>query len=299
MDRKDITKKRGPGRPPRRILPPLATKGIVDTPEFDDNIIEFCYYDPMLFKHLFCLFKNLKVRDIYMIFSKDKFYFLTKDHTGNRILVPIDCSKVLHYYCGAETRLCLSVNKDNIQSIFLNLNKNIQRITIAYEHSDDMLQIRLDNNNIGKIETRNVLVNIRDIDDELSSVLNEINNDKHVLSFSLPAKEFKELICSVCSYGDKFKIEKHGHGPLTISFSRTHTNNCTDEFTDSDKISLFHNLTEKQTFTCQLYAILLKSIAGSIVNSKVMLKCFNDNIAIISSTITDICDVYIIAENNE
>lgn len=291
-------KKRGPGRPPRRILPPLATKGIVDTPEYEENVMEFCYYDPMLFKHLFSLFKNLKVRELFMVFTKTTFSFITHDHIGNRVIVNIDCSKVLHYYCN-EDPLYIAVNRDNIQSIFLNLNKNIDRITLSYENGYDMLQIRLDNNAISKIENRNVLVSVRTPDPDVISILEDINRTDHIISFSLPAREFKELVCSVCCYGDRFKVEKHGNGPLMITFSRTHTTNCIDEFMDGDKIQLFHTLTDKQTFTCQLYAMLLKSIAGSIINSKVNIKCYDNNIACIQSNITDICTVSIMAEKND
>ena len=292
--------RRGPGRPPRRILAPLTVKGIVDEPECEDNIMEFCYYDPSIFKYLFSLFKNLKVRDIYLIFTPTEFLMLTQDHIGNRILINIECSKIIHYYCKPEDKqLCLLVNKDNIQTIFLNLNKNIDRTTFSYERGDDMLQIRLDNSNLGKIETRNVLICLKTPDEELYSVINEITTKKSVIKFSLPIREFKETVCSVCCYGDRFRIEKHGNGPLTIAFSRTHTNNCTDEFTDPEKIMLIHSITDNQSFSCHLYAMLLKAIAVSIINSKVDIQCYDNNIALISSTISDICTFHIMAERNE
>lgn len=226
----NIKQRRGPGRPPRRILPPLTVKGIVDQPENEDNILEFCYYDPTIFKYLFSLFKNLKVRDIYLIFTKDSFSMATKDHIGNRILITIDCSKVIHFYCKPEgEKLCLLVNKDNIQTIFLNLNKNIDRTTFSYEKGDDMLQVRLDNTSLGKIETRNVLICVKPPDDDLLELSGEIKSRKAAIDFTLPIREFKETVCSVCTFGDRFRIEKHGNGPLTISFSRTHTNACTDK----------------------------------------------------------------------
>jgi len=294
-----IKQRRGPGRPPRRILPPLTMRGIVNTPENEDNILEFCYYDPNIFKYLFSLFKNIKVRDIYLLFTPDKFFMVTKDHIGNRVLINIDCTKVIHFYCKPDTNiLSLLVNKDNIQNIFLNINKNIDRITFSYEKGDDMLQIRLDNASLGKIETRNVLICVKSPDENLLSLQQEMNSKTPIIDFTLPIREFKETVCSVCTFGDRFRIEKHGHGPLTISFSRTHTNACTDEFSEGDKIEMVHTLDPNESFSCHLHSLLLKSIAVSIINSKINIKCFNNNVALISSTITDICKFYIMAEKN-
>lgn len=282
-------KKRGPGRPPRRIVPPIATKGIVQIPKSTDNVVEFHYYDPLVLKQLYSLFKNLKAGNIYFKFMPDTFDILTNDHNGNRLMARIDCDKVTHYYCKKMDKpLYLAVDRNNIQNIFLNINKEIDNIVIIYETIDNMLQIKLNNTKMSKIDTRNVLMHNISPDDDLLELEEKINDLKSILSFTLPPKDFKDTITDIVSYCDKVRLEKHGNGPLVLIFSKAHTNNCETEYTDPDKIELSHTLTENQSYKCEFLTTLLKSISVSIANSPVKIKCMENNEAIISYNIEDI-----------
>jgi len=134
--------RRGPGRPPRKVISNTPIRGIVDDKEDDDNIIEFSYYDPTIFKNLFSLFKNLKARELYLSFTKDSFIIKTRDHSGNRMFIKFDCNKAIHYYCSEPINIC--VNRDNIQPIFINLTKYTEKLLIAYENGSNMLKIKCD-----------------------------------------------------------------------------------------------------------------------------------------------------------
>ena len=62
-----MDKRRGPGRPSTRSVPPLLErKGIVNSPKDSNNRLEFVYGDPTVFKSLFTYFKNIKAREIHL-----------------------------------------------------------------------------------------------------------------------------------------------------------------------------------------------------------------------------------------
>lgn len=291
----DVDERRGPGRPRRIVVPSSPIRGIVPEPDEEDNLIEFSYFDPMIFKYLFTLLKNLKVRDIYFVFNKKYFTILTRDHTQNRIIIKVKCDKALHYYCGKDN-LYLSINRDNIQAVFLNLNKSIDRVMISFAEGSDMLKIRLNDSNLTKIKTRDVIVSDKIADDELLTIEQEIRDCDSSLSFSLTTRDFKDTIADATSYGDKIRIEKHGKAPLCLTFSRAHTNICTEEYGDPDKINLDCNLEDNDSFLCILHTMLLKCISVSVISSKVNIKCLSNNKAILTSHLNDLLEFSIFAE---
>lgn len=288
----EVDERRGPGRPRRIVTPSSPIRGVVDEPDEADNLIEFSYFDPMIFKHLFTLLKNLKVRDIYFVFNKNYFTILTRDHTKNRIVIKVRCEKALHYYCGQDN-LYLSINRDTIQAVFLNLNKSINKILITFESGSDMLKIRLNDNILSKTKIREVIVSDKMADDALLNVADEIAGIESVLSFSLTTRDFKETIADATSYGDKIRIEKHGNSPLCLTFSKAHTNLCTEEYTDAEKIDLDCNLDENDSFLCVLHTMLLKCISVSVINNKVSIKCLLNNRAILTSQLSQVNDLLV------
>lgn len=288
----DSNERRGPGRPRRVNEPSSPIRGIVDKPDNPDNLIEFSYFDPTIFKHLFTLLKNLKVRDIYFVFNKEYFTILTRDHTKNRIFVKIRCEKALHYYCGKDN-IYLSINRDTIQAVFINLNKSINKILITLEAGVEMLKIQLNDNVLSKTKIREIMVSDKIADEELLNIEDEIKENNTILSFSLTTRDFKETITDATSYGDKIKIEKHGDSPLCLTFSKTHTNICTEKYNDSDKIDLVSNVDDNESFLCVLHTMILKCISVSVINNKIGIQCFNNNKALLTSQLSHMNDLLV------
>lgn len=287
--------RRGPGRPPRVVIPNVPIIGVVDEPQNEDNIIELSYYDPIIFKHLFTLFKNLKVRDIYFKFCKESMSVYTMDNLDNKIIVHFNCDKLMNYYCGdAEINIC--VNRENIQAVFINLNKTINLISILLERGNDMIQIKLTDKGLNKIKTRNVIISEKQPDDSLRGVHSEIKNLDSPLTFSLTTRDFKDTISDATSYGDKITIEKHGESPLILRFIKAHTNVCSEEYNDESKIDLESNL-DDDSFICILHTLILKSISVSIINNKIKIKCLPNNGALLSSSIGELIDFSVLVIN--
>ena len=288
--------RRGPGRPPRVVIPSAPIHGILDEPLNKENIIELSYFDPIVFKYLFTLLKNLKVREIYFQFCKRSLSIYTKDNIDNRILISIDCTKMLNYYCESDnTYVC--INRDNIQAVFINLNKTIDRISISLERGNDMISIKLNDHSLNKVKIRNVIISIKHPEEELLNLQKEIHEMKIPLSFSLTTRDFKDTISDATSYGDRITIEKHGSNPLILKFIRAHTNICSEEYNSEYKIDLHSELEENESFICTLHTLLLKCISVSIMNNKINIKCLSENRALLSSSIGDIIQFTILAEN--
>lgn len=287
--------RRGPGRPPRIVIPSAPVCGIIDEPENPDNILELSYFDPITFKHLFTLLKNLKVRDIYFKFNKECFSIYTRDNIDNRIIIKFNCDKMLNYYCRDE-EINVCINRENIQAVFINLNKAINLISISLEAGNDMIQIKLNDNELNKVKIRNVIISEKMPDESLQQIEKEISELSIPLSFSLTTRDFKDTISDATSYGDKITIEKHGKCPLVLKFIRAHTNICSEEYKDESKIDLESEL-EDDSFICTLHTLLLKCISVSITNNKVNIKCLPENRALLSSSIGDLITFTILAEN--
>ena len=290
------SERRGPGRPPRVVIPPTTPLGIIDKPVNKENILELSYFDAVVFKYLFTLLKNLKVRDIYFRFTPESMCIFTKDNIDNRILIDIDCSKMLYYYCQKET-INICINRENIQAVFINLNKTIDQLYISLESCSDMIQVKLTDNSLQKIKLRNIVISERLPDETLLSTENDIQTANVQLEFTLTTRDFKDTISDATNYGDKITIEKHGDGPLILKFMRAHTNICSEEYSNDTKIDLKSSLEANDSFICVLHTILLKCISVSVINNKINIRCLSNNRAILSSSIGELIDFTIFAEN--
>lgn len=288
--------RRGPGRPPRVVIPPSTPLGIIKEAICRENILELSYFDAVVFKYLFTLLKNLKVRDIYFIFTPDSMSVYTKDNIDNRVLIEFDCNKMLYYYCGKKS-INICINRENIQAVFINLNKTIDQINISLESCSDMIQIKLSDNSLQKVKIRNVIISERLPEGDLLNIKKDISDSVVQIDFTLTTRDFKDTISDATNYGDKITIEKHGNNPLLLKFMKAHTNICSEEYNNESKIDLKSNLEENDSFMCILHTILLKCISVSVINNSINIRCLHDNKAILSSSIGELIDFTIMAEN--
>lgn len=278
--------KRGPGRPPRSQINVIPIEGIVDKPNNQDNTIEFIYYEPNDLKQLFTLFKNLKCQTIYFVFTKKYFSIISSVPNGDKIECKIDCSKVVHYYCKTDYN-CISTDRTIIQSIFTNINKSINSISVSYDPEDAMLYFKYENALMGKSETRGVLMTKQDIPSDILESLKHAENTPSI-EFCLPIRDLKDTITDVICYADHLNIEKHGKGNLILSFSKIHTNTCETEYTNPDLINLIDSLKENESFSTQINTSTLKSLSISVTHNLIRIKCFDNNLTVLSSNINNI-----------
>jgi hypothetical protein len=292
----DTSQKRGPGRPPRKHNTSIPCRGILDKPDNEMNFIELTYHDPTIFRYIFTTFKNLRVRDIYFRFKPDSLTLFAKDHLNNFLAVDIKCENLSNYYCKSEIFLC--VNENNLQKIFLNIHKSIDKVSITYEECEENITIILNDLVLGK--EKNYFVSVSNIEpgynySEIEKFIKEVDVR---LSFSLSVKDFKETISDALHYGDKISIEKHGCAEMEIKFEKVCTDICIERYKDNDKINLISNIPDDESFRCCLHTITIKAITNSIINNSINIKCLDQNQAIFIIKILDIITLTIYAETN-
>jgi len=284
--------RRGPGRPPRVVSTTHPIRGVVSEPDDELNVVELSHYNPSLFKQLITLMKNLKCRELFFKFKPNGLTILCRDHPQNRIVVKFDVDRALHYYCKKE--LSISVDRDMLQAVFAHLNKNISFILITFESNGEVLKFKLNDEEIKKIKTRSVGVNMKHPDDNLQEVEKDIEEANISLSFYLTTRDFKDTVADAASYGERIFIEKCGEGPLILKLSNVKDIGI-ETYMDGTKIGLECELEEKEVYSCSLHTILLKSLAISVA-STIYFRCMHGNRAILSTKIADLVDFTIYAE---
>ncbi len=284
--------KRGPGRPPRKVMPTSTILGCVSSPTIADSSIctaEFIYYDPLVWKSLFSVLKSLKVRDVYFRFQREVFQIYAKDHMNNHIKNVVNCNKALSYYC-TEDDLCLCVNRDNIDKLFPSINKNIDKIIFYYDATDDYLVMQCNDPILAKVKERRIAVCRVSYEMDVKNIDIGFADEDIKVGFTLPIKDFKDTVSDASNSGDRLTVEKHGNQQLTLSFSGSHSNRGNDAYTEGDKIEMRSTLQEVDYFKCCIHIFTLKALCGSSQTQKVTINCLEENTAIVSMKIGDLID---------
>jgi hypothetical protein len=274
----------------------IVTRGIVSKPDVESKFIELTYHDPTIFRYIFTTFKNLRVRDIYFRFRPDSLTLFSKDHLDNYVAIKIMCENLSHYYCKHEVFLC--VNEINLQKIFFNIHKSVDKITITYEESDDYISITLLDIALGKEKKYAISASNIEPGYNYNDMERFVDNVDVRLAFSLSVKDFKETISDALHYGDKISIEKHGAEDMEIKFEKVCTDICIERYTDSEKINLISNIKEDESYRCCLHTVTIRAITNSIINNVINIKCLDQNQAIFNIKLLDILSLYVYAETN-
>jgi|GEM_PF-6268151 len=272
---KDVKVKKKPGRPKKQTNKKTIPKlGIVNEPSnlktASDprliNIFELLYDNPIMFKKILTLFKSMSVETIRMKLEQKFIKMYAVDHTeNNQIYVKIYGERMNRYYISKELEVGLGLN--TIQKILQTLNKDISKVywftSSQYERSK--IKIGLSNDEIEEDSIYSVdLDQIEEYDWKVEKEL-ELEDD-YSLKFELPFKYFKKKVSDFKLLGDIMKIEKHGDGPLRLSYN--FTNNKGDQntyFRSPGKINLQSSIDYGEIFSTSVYLDHIKPLAGSLI----------------------------------
>jgi hypothetical protein len=268
------TKKR-PGRPKKPITKKTVPKlGIVCEPSnlkaVNDprlvNIFELLYDNPIMFKKIFTLFKSMFVENIRMRLEKKFIKMYAVDHTdSNQIYIKIYGDKMNRYYTNKV--LEFGLGPSNIQKILQTLNKDISKVqwftNVQYERSKIKIGLSNDEMEEDSIYT----VDLDQIDEYNWSIEDEIAlEEEYPLKFELPFKYFKKKVTDFKLLGDIMKIEKHGEGPLRLSYN--FTNKKGDQNTyyrNPAKLNLCSLIDQGEIFSTSVYLDYIKPLSGSLI----------------------------------
>lgn len=265
-EKKKISKsktKRKPGRP--RKTPnkaPLEKRGIVNSPEYPEHVIELLYDKPMIFSKIISLFRTMSVKEVHFVFMKRQVKILTIDHHNkNKIEIILDCSKVNHYYCGEPTTEVLV--REHLEKIAKTIKKDNTSIsfTVAEETKNMELSITIKNNM--KIDGNRRLTRM-EAKETYDFDFGDYKN--FPIRFTLPAKYFKKLLTDVTTFNDNLHIRKNGEGPLCFVYdSVTENISSRDIVTDPSTIKLVTTLGPNDIFNVKLKAKYIAPLAKSLI----------------------------------
>lgn len=269
-------KRRGPGRPPKKApAPPLASRGIVDSPSDAENRLEFVIGTPEIFKKLFTYYRQLKARDIHIRCSPSALTFFARDHTKtSRIVAKISGEHVNWYFCEDEFRIGL--NREKVEKMFASINKTFSKITMLVRHDDpENVVFILKDHSVEKEGNYKFTVSALEADDELFAAEEELlpeklTGDKNVfpVQFTLSAKQFKQEVSDASNYSDTLTFEKLGRHPFQITYNKVGVK-YNGVYRNSEKIKLYSEVKDGQTFRCTVKINNIKALASSMVTDDV------------------------------
>jgi hypothetical protein len=280
--------KRGPGRPcidnKNRNIVPL---GICNIPENSDNLIEFKFNNPNVFKRIFTLFKAHNVSEIKLIFERENITMLGESYSKEcNFRLVVDCRYVYKYYCVRPVYLLISrvLMGLIIDKIDANFYSDIQFTVPNYNEHIRSMSISLFNSNLNSVANHTLnLASIPTIE------VNRLwNKDDYRLSFQFNKKNFKKIINDIESVANKFIIEKvEGQYPLVLKYTKDCNVIEVIESYDPVKLDLESNMTEFEIIAATLKVVNIKSIANAQIGPFVKLYIDNEKKLLIAFDLED------------
>jgi hypothetical protein len=253
--------KKRPGRPKKRVVTEaIKISGVVDTPNDPEDKVEMVYQNPAMFKSIFALLKAYAAKELMMYFKKDTIDIAACDHLNSTsMLTTIDCSKLVHYYCGEETKVF--IKRTEIETILHNLRKVHKRLTfILKTNYTSHIVIQTENS---ELDNRNIYeVELCQINEKINNVF--YNEDEYPLNFTLPAKHFKEEINGISQLSVRFSIEKNYGEPLSFSFENHKTKTIMNSpYLNEKKIKLNSMVADDDIFAVSIKIDYIKPFANT------------------------------------
>lgn len=259
-----------PGRPRKRIpMLPVERHGIAPAPTVDENMMEFVYENPKIFKKIFTLYKTYVVGEVLFEFHKTHIKFITQDHTKKvHIFVDFDCSLLNHYFRGdnitngVDEPIRVSVKAESLSRPFKNLDKVHSKITFVLKRD----------------EYRNILhVVLRDceMDDDQNyeielipqvkvGIMPEDFDDKNYpLKFSIPSKNFKKKITDIYNVSPVLTFQKRGESPLEFTYDVPKKVSLVSVYKNESKIKLVSKVDPNDILSTSIMLEQLKPFSNS------------------------------------
>lgn len=261
--------KKRPGRPKKRVVTEaIKISGVVDAPNDPEDKVEMVYQNPTLFKSIFALLKAYAAKELMMHFKAETIDIAAHDHLDSTsILATIDCSKLVHYYCGEETKVF--IKRTEIETILKNLRKVHKRLTfILKTNYTSHIVIQTENS---EMDNRNVYeVELCQINERINDVF--YNENDYPLNFTLPAKHFKEEINSISQLSTRFSVEKNYGEPLSFSFENHKTKTIMNSpYLNPKKIKLYSSVHDDDIFAVSIKIDYIKPFANTKLGDDVEL----------------------------
>jgi hypothetical protein len=279
-----------PGRPRKNPVPePTPRNGIVHDPSSNDNMIEMSYDNPIIFKKVFSLLKNMNVKEINFYFTGTSVLLFGIDHLEkNNIHIKFNPNKMNHYFC--ERPVTVTIDTKNLDKITQKIDKNYDLISLILKKDSyrNNVIITLKNSTLSIDENHVVrlIESDRNYDSFVGRPLDYVN---YPIKFELPCKFFKKLINDIYVFNEVFTIEKSS-GPLSFTYKNiTNTvkgyNICRDE----KKINLVSTVTD--IFSVSIQIDYLKAVSNSLLADNIKIYADSERDLVLNMTIDEAIDI--------
>lgn len=191
--------KRRPGRPKTKPTKKRMPKqGVTEAPRKSQNCIELEYDMPLVFKHIFELFKAMSSDTVVFNFTPTRLFLYVTDHTGmNKIVISFDGAKMSRYYfkTAANAPCIFSVSQEHLLNVFKTIDKDCD--SVQFHRNSDVSKNAFDvvfvNSLLGTVNQ----FSIKTLPLEKTPPdVSEFSRDKYPVSFGMTDKNFKRLITS-------------------------------------------------------------------------------------------------------
>lgn len=257
-----------PGRPRKRVpVVPVERHGIATTPTVDENIMEFVYENPKLFKKIFNLYKSYVVGEALIEFNQTDIKFITQDHNKKvHIFAEFNCHLLNHYYCAEPVRV--SIKAESLSKTFKNLDKVQCKITFILKRDDyrNILHVvikdcEMDDEQNYEIELIDqVKVNIRP---------EEFDDRNYPLKFTIPSKNFKKKITDIYNVSPVLTFQKRGEAPLEFTYDVPKKVSLISVYKNEQKIKLQSAVDPNDILSASIMLEQLKPFSNSNMGDNV------------------------------
>jgi hypothetical protein len=272
QNKDQVVVKRRPGRPCLvNKHDKQEKKGIVDTPNVNDNVIEFISDSPLIFKKIFSIFKNMNVKQVDIKFTETSVSFNAEDHSLNSYcFLNIHCSKIFQYYCSQPVNI--TVDFDHIYKITQKITKVHEKLIIMSKEKSYRNKLFIIINN-----TQYAMQDQHKIDLIEKVKINEYNYEKifnfqeHPIYFQIDSKLFKDIINNIQSFSNMFAIEISGKDRyLRFPHSTSHkTIESQIIWLNGEKIKLRTDINKNDIIKTQIYIPYIKPISNNIISDNI------------------------------
>lgn len=257
--------KKRPGRPRKKPLRPLVDcAGVAAGPKQSENIVEFVFNKPLIYKKVFTLFKAANAKELMFVFDKSEVRVYTSDHREKvHFMVVFDCSKIVHYHCAEKT--VATINAEHIEMINQILDKNNIMVSIISKKVSFRESIIFVFQNEMKIDTvcEIMLINPT-INQQCSPADFEVKN--HEVSWEWPSAYLKKTISDMNVFTDTFTAVKNGSGNLTFPYKTDDGQIRLRNVTKDPALSKLHATTaDNDIFSVAALIEYIKPISATIL----------------------------------
>jgi len=262
---------RGPGRPRKTPLKkPKPRNGVVSEPSKLDNLIEFVYDKPIVFKKLWNFYKAMAVEKLQIIFRPTEIIICGEDHhKKSKMRTKINTKNTNHYYCGKS--FDIGIMCSDLEKIMMTIDRSYGTISFLSKHGYSQKNMKINFTTDIEIEKNHTVELIGDytkIDYEEMFL-----DEDYPIKFELPGKYFKKMITDIKSFTEQITIKQDSPtDPLVFDYITKDKKIKSKDIVRNNKlVKLVSNLKGDDNFLTSFKIDYVKPISSTFLSDNILI----------------------------